>query len=302
MTSAWTLVTYADAQGVEAVGARLADGTIVDPPAEAAAPGLIHLMDRWDEVSRALIGWDPGHGRRVDGATPLAPLRYPRKLICAGANYTSHIHEMGIDTIPDRLAPFFFLLPPTTTIIGAGDTIRIPADPASRVDWEAELAAVIGRGGRDIDASQAIEHVAGYTIINDVSARGLNRRPDPLAPSFEFDRLGSKGADSFCPMGPGMVPAWLVTDPHALGIRCWVNGVLKQDGNTCDMVNDIGQLVAAASRLMTLEPGDVIATGTPSGVGAPNGEQLLNGDEVAIEIDSIGRLTNPVAGTIGEVR
>jgi 2-keto-4-pentenoate hydratase/2-oxohepta-3-ene-1,7-dioic acid hydratase in catechol pathway len=163
------------------------------------------------------------------------------------------------------------------------------------VDWEAELAVVIGRGGRGISAASAREHVAGYAIVNDISARGRHKRPAPLAPPFTFDWLGSKGSDSFCPMGPGIAPDWLIDDPHDLAIRCWVNGELKQDGSTRNMLNDSWRLIEAVSAFITLEPGDVIATGTPAGVGVARGEQLADGDEVAIEIAGIGRLVNPVA-------
>jgi 2,4-didehydro-3-deoxy-L-rhamnonate hydrolase len=294
MAAPWRLVTYADVDGSERVGASLLDGIVVEVPDGAAASGVIELMQRWDEVAEILMDWEPSAARPIEGARVLAPLRYPRKLICAGANYGSHLEEMKVAPIPDRVTPFFFLLPPTTTIIGPGEAIQIPTDPSWRVDWEAELAIVIGRKGRRISAERASEHVAAYTIVNDVSARGRHRRPDPLAPPFEYDWLGSKGADTFCPMGPGLTPAWLIEDPGDLVIRCWVNDVLKQEANTGGMLNGVGALVAAVSAIVTLEPGDVIATGTPSGVGVARGEQLGDGDEVRIEIDSLGRLVNSV--------
>jgi 2,4-didehydro-3-deoxy-L-rhamnonate hydrolase len=293
MTASWSLVTYSDGDG-DHVGALDADGRVVRVPERARGPGLMAVMDRWDEVAAALASWSPHDGEPIDGAVVRAPLRYPRKLICAGANYGDHVAEMNVTDVPDPLEPFFFLLPPTTTIVGPGDAIRIPPDPSWRVDWEAELAVIIGRGGRAIAAGEAREHVAGYSIINDISARGRHKRPDPLAPPFAFDWLSAKGPDSFCPMGPGLTPDWLVADPHDLAIRCSVNGELKQDGNTRDMINDAWRLIEAVSSFVTLEPGDVIATGTPAGVGVARGEQLAGGDEVTAEIAGLGRLVNPV--------
>jgi 2-keto-4-pentenoate hydratase/2-oxohepta-3-ene-1,7-dioic acid hydratase in catechol pathway len=293
MRASWSLVTYSDG-AAEHVGALDSDGRVVDVPEGARGPGLMAVMDRWDEVAGALCGWSPTDGQPIGGAVVRAPLRYPRKLICAGANYSDHLAEMKISAVPDPLEPFFFLLPPTTTIVGPGEPISIPEDPSWRVDWEAELAVVIGRGGRGIAAAEARRHVAGYSIINDISARGRHRRPEPLAPPFAFDWLGSKGSDSFCPMGPGLTPDWLVDDPHDLAIRCSINGELKQDGSTGNMINDAWRLIEAISSFITLEPGDVIATGTPAGVGAARGEQLSGGDEVTAEIAGLGRLVNAV--------
>ena len=150
-------------------------------------------------------------------------------------------------TSPTPLDPFFFVLPPTTTIIGPASRSAISADPAGRVDWEAELAVVIGRGGREHRARRgALDHVAGYSIVNDISARGRHRRSDPLAPPFAFDWLGSKGVDGFCPMGPGR-DAGLAGRRSAatFRIRCSVNGELKQDGSTRDMLNDVWRLIEA---------------------------------------------------------
>jgi 2-keto-4-pentenoate hydratase/2-oxohepta-3-ene-1,7-dioic acid hydratase in catechol pathway len=293
MNARWSLVTYRDGDQL-AVGALDADGRVVAVPEAAAGAGLMAIIDDWDRVRGALEGWSPAGAQPVAGAKLLAPLLYPRKLICAGATYRDHLEEMGLAEIPDPLEPFFFLLPPTTTIVGPGAAIRIPADPAWRVDWEAELAVVIGRRGRAIAAADARAHVAGYTILNDVSARGRHRRANPLGPPFAFDWLGSKGADTFCPMGPGVTPDWLVDDPQDLAVRCSVNGEVKQDGTTVHMLNDVWRLIEAVSEAMTLEPGDVIATGTPAGVGAARGEQLAGGDRVRIEIAGLGTLENPV--------
>jgi 2-keto-4-pentenoate hydratase/2-oxohepta-3-ene-1,7-dioic acid hydratase in catechol pathway len=289
----WSLVSYSHG-GATRAGALDAEGRLVALPEGVGGPGLMAIVDDWERIRGALEGWSPGQAEPVAGARVLAPLLYPRKLICAGANYGDHLAEMGVSDVPDPLDPFFFLVPPTTTIVGPGEPIRIPADPSWRVDWEAELAIVIGRGGRNISAANARAHVAGYTIVNDVSARGRHRRANPLGPPFAFDWLGSKGVDTFCPMGPGVTPDWLIDDPHRLSVRCWVNGELKQDGNTAGMLNDGWRLIEAVSAFVRLEPGDVIATGTPAGVGAARAEQLAPGDEVSISIEGLGALVNPV--------
>jgi 2,4-diketo-3-deoxy-L-fuconate hydrolase len=289
----WSLVTVRIAEAEQAAVLR-ADGAIVALPAGLRVPGTLALFERWETAEPALRAFDPDGAEPLDGTVLLAPVRFPRKLICAGANYSDHLAEMKVAPIPDPLEPYFFLLPPSTTLIGSGEAIRIPADPGWRVDWEAELAVVIGRGGRGIAAADARAHVAGYAAFNDISARGRHRRENPLAPPFAFDWLGSKGADTFCPMGPGVLPDFLIDDPQDLAIRCWRNGVLEQDGTTKDMINDIGRLIEAISAYVTLEPGDVLATGTPAGVGAPRGQQLAPGDEVVVEIAGLGRLVNPV--------
>jgi 2-keto-4-pentenoate hydratase/2-oxohepta-3-ene-1,7-dioic acid hydratase in catechol pathway len=179
-------------------------------------------------------------------------------------------------------------------MVGPEEPIEVPVDEDAKVDWEGELAVVIGQAARNISVEIAATVVAGFTICNDVSARGLHRRRSFVAPPFEWDWLASKGRDTFLPIGPGVTPTWLVDDPHDLRLRVWVNDVLKQDAQTSDMIVNVWQLVAAASTLVTLEPGDIITTGTPAGVGVARGEFLRLGDVVTVAIDGLGRLTNPV--------
>ena len=287
---AWSLVSYSTKDGDRCAGA-LWDSRVVELPLQAS--GVLELIESWSEVEPILRSFEPDRANELPLANLELALRFPRKVICAGANYHKHLAEMGI-TRKDGARPYFFLKPPTTALIGPGEPIRIPADPAARVDWEAELAVVIGKRGRHISTSNALSHVAGYSALNDISLRGPHRVTNPIAEPFAWDWLASKGADGSAPFGPGIRPAFLVKDPQQLDVRLWVNGTLKQDASTEDMIDGVAALVAAASELLTLEPGDVIATGTPNGVGLPRGEFLRPGDVVEMEIADFGRLSNPV--------
>jgi 2-keto-4-pentenoate hydratase/2-oxohepta-3-ene-1,7-dioic acid hydratase in catechol pathway len=203
----------------------------------------------------------------------LPPLK-PGKIICVGRNYAAHAQEHGAE-VPE--IPLLFLKPPSS-IIGPGDPIILPPQ-SQQVEHEAELAVVIGRSGRWITPEKAFEHVFGFTIANDVTARDL-QRSDSL-----WTR--AKGFDTFCPIGP-----WIETelDPTDVVITCHVSGEMRQMASTRDMVFTIRQLIAFSSSIMTLEPGDLILTGTPSGV-----SPITSGDEVEIKIDGIGTLRNPVS-------
>jgi 2-keto-4-pentenoate hydratase/2-oxohepta-3-ene-1,7-dioic acid hydratase in catechol pathway len=291
----WSLVTYRtrDDGGGTAVGLRELDGTVRALPRYAGRT-LLGLLGEWDAVAdelRAVVVAD----LPALGGVPLeAPIRFPHKVVCAGANYFAHLAEMNVPR-PDPVgAPYFFLKPPTTTVIGPGDAIVLPDREGRRIDWEAELGVVVGRRARDLDEQDVAAHIAGYMVLNDVSARDRLGRTDAVAPPFGFDWTSAKGEDTFCPTGPGVTPAWFVADPQDLRITLSVNGVVKQDSSTADMMNSAFAVVAAASRIMTLEPGDIVATGSPAGVGAPRGEFLQDGDEVVVEIGQLGQLRNSV--------
>ncbi|HEX9475663.1 MAG TPA: fumarylacetoacetate hydrolase family protein [Candidatus Dormibacteraeota bacterium] len=286
----WSLVAYRTGTDDERAGALVEDRVVELP---IAASGVFELMERWAEVEPVLRAFDPAGAAQVEDAELELPLRYPRKVLCSGANYHRHMREMKVNR-PDEARPYFFLKPPTTSLVGPGKPIVVPADPSARVDWEAELAVVIGRKARHVSESKALEFVAGYSAINDISLRGPHRVQHPIGEPFQWDWLASKGADQSTPLGPGIRPAFLVDDPQRLDLRLWVNGRLKQEANTSGMVVGIAALIAAASDLVTLEPGDVIATGTPDGVGLPRGEFLRPGDLVEMEVADFGRLSNPV--------
>jgi 2-keto-4-pentenoate hydratase/2-oxohepta-3-ene-1,7-dioic acid hydratase in catechol pathway len=181
--------------------------------------------------------------------------------------------------------PIFFK-PPRNAVVGPGATVRKPI-ATKAMDWEVELALVIGRTARNVSEAEALSHVAAYTVAIDFSARDHNRAPETF---YKLDWVAGKAHDTCCPMGPRLVPASGIGDPMDLALRLWVNGVLKQDARTSGMIFNIAEQIATLSRIMTLDPGDVILTGTPAGVGAPKGTFLSVGDTVEAEIDGIGRL------------
>ena len=290
----WMLVTHHQGDVSKAeVGVR-AGGVIRRAPDALAGRTMLEVLGAWDELAPALRGLDPDRLDPVPGAVLAAPLLHPRKVLCAGANYYAHLAEMGVERPAGEVEPYFFFKPPTTSVIGPDDAIVLPDRAGRKIDWEVELAAVIGRRCVDVPVERAYEVVAGWTIVNDVTSRDLLERSDAVAPPFGHDWVLAKAGDTFCPLGPGIVPSWMVGDPQDTALRLSVNGVVKQDSSTTDMVTPIDRLIAAASRAVTLEPGDVIATGTPAGVGFPRGDFLAPGDETLAEIDGIGALRNHV--------
>jgi 2-keto-4-pentenoate hydratase/2-oxohepta-3-ene-1,7-dioic acid hydratase in catechol pathway len=226
-----------------------------------------------------------------------APLARPGKIICLAGNYREHIVESGYaapqqsDIITQQL-----FLKPASAIIGDGDGIVIGSNNVT-VGWETELAAVIGKRGRNIEAASAYDHVFGYTILNDLSERRLNSRIENRTKREMdgfFDWLAGKWFDGFAPCGPWIVTADEISDPHNLEIKLTVNGQLRQQGNTRDMIFSIPEQIAYISSIMTLEPGDIISTGTPVGAGVGGDASLRDGDELVCEIEKIGTLKNRV--------
>jgi 2-keto-4-pentenoate hydratase/2-oxohepta-3-ene-1,7-dioic acid hydratase in catechol pathway len=218
----------------------------------------------------------------------LAPIPRPRRnLVCVGLNYAEHAAESRVTQgLPEH--PVYFTKPPTT-VIGTEAPIPWHAHVSTRIDWEVELAVVIGRPGRDIPEERALDHVFGYTVGNDVTARDLQSRHQQW--------YKGKGLDGFCPMGPWIVTGDELPDPQDVRLRLRVNGVPKQDASTSGMIFSVARLLAVLSQGMTLQPGDLLMTGTPSGVGFARRppEYLRPGDVVEAEIDAIGLLRNVVA-------
>ena len=289
------LVTFADGKGQRLgvlEGEEIADVTAAArdlPQAIAAYCG----NDRLEELRRAL-GRAPR--LRLADVRLLAPIPRPAKnIFCVGKNYHEHakeFHDSGFDAsagaaaIPDL--PIIFTKA-ATTVIGPGEPIPGSSDPTQSVDYEGELTVVIGKGGRGIRKADAYAHVFGYTIINDVTARTLQH-------AHKQWFLG-KNLDGFCPMGPCVVTADEVPDVGGLRLETRVNGEVRQSAAVSDLIFDIPTLIETISGVMTLEPGDLIATGTPVGVGIgfKPPKYLKAGDTVSITIEPIGTLTNPVA-------
>jgi len=232
----------------------------------------------------------------------LAPIRWPSAIYCAGANYADHAAEMARrmnrppepDPHTQGLKAWHFIKA-ARTLADPGATVKI-SDISDRVDWEVELAAVIGRPARNVPEDKALSYVAGYTAANDLSARDRGPRPNISDTSpFKADWTKHKTFDGSCPLGPWIVPAGEIGDPQNLGLKLWVNDVLKQDSNSKDMIFNLAEQIAQLSNGMTLHPGDLILTGTPAGVGSARGEFLKAGDVVKIWIEKIGELTTKLA-------
>jgi 2,4-didehydro-3-deoxy-L-rhamnonate hydrolase len=211
------------------------------------------------------------------------PIERPGKIVCVGLNYRDHAEEQGT-ALPE--APLLFAKW-QNTLIGPGEPIVIPPI-VTKCDYEAELGVVIGQRVRDVSAESALEAVAGYICVNDVSARDLQ--------FADGQWTRGKSPDTFCPVGPRLVPRDEIPDPQALGIRAILNGETVQESTTANMVFGVAEVIAYVTRTITLEPGDLIATGTPAGVGAFRKPPLFMqpGDEITIEIEGLGSLTNPV--------
>jgi 2-keto-4-pentenoate hydratase/2-oxohepta-3-ene-1,7-dioic acid hydratase in catechol pathway len=232
----------------------------------------------------------------------LAPVPAPPTIFCAGANYADHAAAMArkagqpepADPHEHGQKPYFFIKA-ARTLTDPGATIKV-GDYAKQLDWEIELAAVIGRPAKNVPIEKALNYVAGYTAANDLSARDRGRRPGVEATSFfKMDWIKHKSFDGSCPLGPWIVPASDIKDPQQLGLKLWVNGALRQDSNTNKMLFTLAEQIAHLSENMTLHPGDLILTGTPAGTGAESGEFLKSGDVIKIWIEGIGAFTNKIA-------
>jgi 2-keto-4-pentenoate hydratase/2-oxohepta-3-ene-1,7-dioic acid hydratase in catechol pathway len=310
MASEYRLASYTDGGPAPKAGVLIGDRIV---PAATLLPGVdidstsvLGLLRAWDVVHprlhAAAHNLQPGEGIPLAQVKLLAPILYPGALYCAGANYWDHLEEMAeiakrttgkAPSMVKAADPYFFMKTTAASIIGTNTPARLP--PFSKqIDWEAELGVVIGREARNVPEAKAFDVVAGYTIVNDLSARDLMKREGS---PFGMDWVGQKCFEDAAPMGPWFTPAAYIANPNDLPIKLWVNGVLKQNSNTSRLVHGIAEQIAYLSRQFRLFPGDVIATGTPSGVGMPRGEFLKVGDEVRIEVGGCGQLINTmVAG------
>ncbi|MEE2721046.1 MAG: fumarylacetoacetate hydrolase family protein [Pseudomonadota bacterium] len=292
--ASYRLLNYAGIAGEPRPGILVGDD-VIDLESAGITGSTYELLQNWDENNARLAALADDAAaqdtRPLADLDLLAPIMYPPVVYNAAANYVDHQKEMsgGKQLVKEDTHPYFFLKAGPHCIIGPGTDIRLPA-VSDFIDWEAELAVVIGRPARNVKAEDALDYIAGYTIFNDLSARDMK----PVGRTFNVHWFAHKNFDGSGPMGPWMVPASDISDPHDVDIKLWVNDELKQDSNTKYLFFNINEQIEYISARMTMRPGDVIATGTPSGVGAPYGGRLKPGDTVTIEIGGIGKLVNPV--------
>ena len=261
--------------------------------------GVAALLDRWESVRSGLGAVASEAAASISrgqfpvqaiAATALAAPFIPSRVFCAASNFIEHANEMGTALAAKADSKPYMFLKTASSVIGPHDTVRIPRE-TQKPDWEVELAAVIGRRARRITVSEALGHVAGYMVLNDVSARDLTRRSDY---PFKHDWFQGKNHDTFCPIGPWMVPAEFIPDPQNVHLNLTVNGESMQDGTTAEMIWSVAEQIAYLSTIVTLSPGDVVATGTPTGVGMGRGVFLKAGDVMEATIAGIGKIRNPV--------
>ena len=308
----YKLLSFRVGQGARA-GVLLGD-TVYDAAkitGVVAHSSVLGMLEDWSRVRRLLAraskqiesGKARSRGVPLKRVRLLAPVLYPGAIYCAGANYTDHMAEMAraqgqtpgptMKELGEK--PWHFVKTSRSSVVGPGARVKLPAY-SQMVDWEVELAAVIGKVARDVPVERALEYVAGYTIANDLSARDVMRRDkNPATSPFHYDWLSQKCFDGSCPLGPWIVPADEVPDPQNLGLKLWVNERLMQDSNTSKMIFDTAEQIAMLSSRVTLQPGDLVLTGTPAGVGVPRRVFLKPGDTVKLWIDGIGELSHTMA-------
>src|SRR5438093_577065 len=275
----------------------------------------------WASVLGALRDWPKAHrefaafakriaegkskakGLPLKRAKLLAPVLYPGNIYCAGANYTDHVAEMaraqGKEPGPTMKdlgeKPWHFVKTSRSSVVGPGSKVKLP-DYSQKVDWEVELAAVIGRTVKDVPVAKALGCVAGYTIANDLSARdAMKRDKNPPTSPFHYDWVSQKCFDGSCPLGPWIVPAGELRDPHQLAIKLGVNRELMPDSHTSKLIFDTAEQIALLSARVAPRPGDLVLTGTEAGVGLVGGRFLKPGDAVRLWIETIGELNHTLA-------
>ncbi len=274
----------------------------------AAWSSVLAVLNDWPKAKAALA--KAAKATRAKGlplakTKLLAPILYPGNIYCAGANYKDHVAEMDRaqgrepgPTMKDRgEKPWHFVKTSKSSVVGPGAKVKLPAF-SKAVDWEVELAAVIGKRAKDVSVDKALDCVAGYTIANDLSARDVMRREgNPPTSPFHYDWVSQKCFDGACPLGPWIVPASEIKDPHNLGIKLWIGDEVMQDSNTGQMIFDTAEQIAMLSSRVTLQPGDLVLTGTPAGVGMGRKRFLQPGERVRLWIEGIGELTHSMTFT-----
>ena len=303
-------VSYRDGDEVRA--GVLTGGLVFDAAHLARCSGYATMrgvLSEWDAAQQAFeVALTPGLAEsalryrsfRLEEITLAAPVPEPGDIFAAGANYDDHIEEMArimnqplgpnMKQLGDK--PWHFVKTGRSSVVGPGADIPMPSHSRA-VDWEIELAAVIGRAAKDVSVEHALDHVAGYTIANDLSARDVIRREkNPPTSPFHYDWISIKCFDGSCPTGPWIVPREEIRDPQRLALKLWVNDEVMQDSNTSKMIFSVAEQIAMLSSRVTLRPGDLVLTGTPAGVGMARGRFLKAGDVVRLWIEGIGTLSH----------
>ena len=309
----YKLLSYRDGRSARA--GMLVGETVYDAAKAtgiAAYASVLGMLADWSEAKGALAqaakklatGKSRVKGTPLARTRLLAPLLYPGAIFCAGANYRDHMLEMarvsGSAPEPDPhevgLKPWHFIKTSRSSVVGPGSRVKLPPF-SQKVDWEVELAAVIGRPARNVSLDKALGYVAGYTIANDLSARDAMRRPHVAdASPFKLDWLSQKCFEGACPLGPWIVPASEIPDPQNLAMKLWIDDELMQGSNTSQMIFTTAEQIAHLSTRMTLQPGDLILTGTPAGVGMGRGRFLQAGETLRLWIEGIGELRHTMSG------
>jgi 2-keto-4-pentenoate hydratase/2-oxohepta-3-ene-1,7-dioic acid hydratase in catechol pathway len=305
----YKLATYQSADGPRAglvIGNKVFDAAKLT--GKVAYATVVGILEDWKAAQVVIQKAVAGAGKSRLKSQPLArakllaPVRWPSAIYCAGANYADHVAEMNrVNNRPNEPDPHtlgltsWHFIKASRSLANPGQIIKI-SDYSKMMDWEIELAAVIGRTAKHVSEKNALSYVAGYTVANDLSARDRGRRPHvPDTSPFKADWVAHKSFDGSCPLGPWIVPASDIKDPQKLELKLWVNGVLKQNSNTFNMIFTLAEQIAHLSSRLTLHPGDLILTGTPAGVGMGRKEFLHAGDVVRIWIESIGEISNRMA-------
>jgi 2-keto-4-pentenoate hydratase/2-oxohepta-3-ene-1,7-dioic acid hydratase in catechol pathway len=286
------LVTYLEPEGVQPHVGVVEGNEVIGlalPHHDSEAVSMRHVIETWDDLV------DATPPNRTDERYALADVRLlaplpdpPGNVICLGRNYAEHARESARAHGEEVTRPTFFSKA-ITSIIGPYDDIAFDSDLSTQIDWEAELAVIIGRRARHVGRNEALSYVFGYTVLNDISARDIQS-------GYGGQFFYGKSLDGSCPTGPCILTADEVPDPQSMEVRLWVDGVLKQEDSTRNMIFDVAESIATLSRGITLLPGQIIATGTPAGVGFARTppEFLQPGNVVETEVEGIGRLRNVV--------
>ena len=306
------LLTYRDHSGRHRAGVKIGnavfDAETFTGRSDCAA--LLTMLESWDSIEPLLVEREERGAHRnltpVEPASFATPVIFPGAIYCAAANYRDHMHAMAVklnqpdepDPRESDIKPYHFVVPGRTCATGPDEPLRLPSH-ASNIDWEIELVAVIGRPAHHVSVDHALDHVAAYTLGNDVSIRDGRYLKIPNVPAqslFRTDFVGMKGFDQSCVIGPWLTLARDIPDPQRLALKLWIDDELMQDSSTSEMVFGVAEQIAFLSSRVTLLPGDLVMTGTPAGTGMERDRFLRAGETIRMSIEGIGETTQQVVG------